>query len=104
MTTTPVSDPPVQTPALRRLTCVIPAGGAGPRLWPLSLANAPKFLLGLTGSGTSLLRATWDRLAPIAPPERIMVVSGNAHRDSVTVQLEGLRAENLITESEPKDS
>ncbi|MBO1901670.1 mannose-1-phosphate guanylyltransferase [Leucobacter weissii] len=92
------------TPAIDRFTCVIPAGGVGSRLWPLSRAKAPKFLLDLTGSGDSLLRATWNRLAPIAPPERIMVVTGNAHRDSVVEQLPGLLPDNLVTESEPKDS
>ncbi len=92
------------TSALDRFTCVIPAGGVGSRLWPLSRAKAPKFLLDLTGSGDSLLRATWNRLAPIAPPERIMVVTGNAHRDSVAEQLPELTPENLVTESEPKDS
>lgn len=93
-----------ETAAIDRLTCVIPAGGVGSRLWPLSRANAPKFLLDLTGSGDSLLRATWNRLAPIAPPERIMVVTGNAHRDSVAEQLPELLPENLVTENEPKDS
>lgn len=92
------------TPPLDRFTCVIPAGGVGSRLWPLSRANAPKFLLDLTGSGDSLLRATWDRLAPIAPPERVIVVTGNKHRESVVKQLPELLAENLVTESEPKDS
>ena len=38
----------------------IPAGGIGSRLWPLSRAEAPKFLHDLTGSGHSLLRDTWD--------------------------------------------
>ncbi|MBK0420107.1 mannose-1-phosphate guanylyltransferase [Leucobacter sp. CSA1] len=95
---------PARTPALERLTCVIPAGGVGSRLWPLSRANAPKFLLDLTGSGDSLLRATWDRLSPVTPAERVMVVTGNAHRASVTEQLPELLAQNLITESEPKDS
>lgn len=90
--------------ALDRLTCVIPAGGVGSRLWPLSRANTPKFLLDLTGSGDTLLRTTWDRLAHIAPPERIMVVTGNAHRESVTSQLPELLPQNLVTESEPKDS
>lgn len=90
--------------AMDRFTCVIPAGGVGSRLWPLSRAKAPKFLLDLTGSGDSLLRATWNRLQPIAPPEQIMVVTGNAHRESVASQLPELLPENLITESEPKDS
>lgn len=90
--------------AIERLTCVIPAGGVGSRLWPLSRASAPKFLLDLTGSGDSLLRATWDRLSPIAPAERVLVVTGNRHRDSVVEQLPELLPHNLITESEPKDS
>lgn len=90
--------------AMDRLTCVIPAGGVGSRLWPLSRANAPKFLLDLTGSGDSLLRATWMRLAPLAPADRVMVVTGAAHRSSVTRQLPELLEENLVTESEPKDS
>lgn len=99
-----MSEATSSTPALERFTCVIPAGGVGSRLWPLSRANAPKFLLDLTGSGDSLLRATWDRLAPIAPAERVLVVTGISHRDSVAEQLPELPAENLITESEPKDS
>ena len=73
--------------AMDRFTCVIPAGGAGSRLWPLSRANAPKFLLDLTGSGNSLLRTTWDRLTPLVPAERLMVVTGSAHRESVERQL-----------------
>ena len=104
MTTASVTDPPAQGAALERLTCVIPAGGVGSRLWPLSRAKAPKFLLDLTGSGDSLLRATWDRLAPLAPAERIMVVTGTAHRESVVSQLGELLPENLVTENEPKDS
>lgn len=93
-----------QSDAIERLTCVIPAGGVGSRLWPLSRAKAPKFLLDLTGSGSSLLRSTWERLTPIVPHERIMVVTGLAHKAQVTSQLPELLPKNLITESEPKDS
>jgi mannose-1-phosphate guanylyltransferase len=59
---------------------VIPAGGIGSRLWPLSRADAPKFLHDLTGSGRTLLRDTWDRLEPLAGADRIAVVTGRAHR------------------------
>ena len=90
--------------AISRFTCIIPAGGVGSRLWPLSRANAPKFLLDLTGSGTSLLRATWDRLTPLVGADRIMVVTGNAHSPSVLEQLPELSPGNLVTENEPKDS
>jgi len=83
---------------------VIPAGGVGSRLWPLSRADRPKFLHDLTGSGVSLLRATWDRLAAIAGPERIVVVTGVAHEASVSAQLPELDPVNMVLEAEPRDS
>lgn len=83
---------------------VIPAGGVGSRLWPLSRADAPKFLHDLTGSGQTLLKDTWDRLAPLSGDQRIMVVTGRAHRAAVEAQLPDLADENVVLESEPRDS
>ncbi|TBN55910.1 mannose-1-phosphate guanylyltransferase [Glaciihabitans arcticus] len=83
---------------------VIPAGGIGSRLWPLSRADAPKFLHDLTGSGQTLLRDTWDRLAPLSGEERVMVVTGRAHRAAVEKELPSLADHNVVLESEPKDS
>ena len=89
---------------LDRFYSVIPAGGVGSRLWPLSRADAPKFLHDLTGSGQTLLRDTWDRLAPLSGEQRIMVVTGRAHRAAVEAQLPELADENIVLESEPRDS
>jgi mannose-1-phosphate guanylyltransferase len=89
---------------LEKLYSVIPAGGIGSRLWPLSRADAPKFLHDLTGSGQTLLRDTWDRLAPLSGPDRVMVVTGRAHRAAVEAQLPELVDANVVLESEPKDS
>jgi mannose-1-phosphate guanylyltransferase len=89
---------------LDRFYSVIPAGGIGSRLWPLSRADAPKFLHDLTGSGHTLLRDTWDRLAPLSGPDRIMVVTGRAHRAAVEAQLPELEDLNVVLESEGKDS
>ncbi|MDJ0336476.1 mannose-1-phosphate guanylyltransferase [Salinibacterium sp. G-O1] len=83
---------------------VIPAGGIGSRLWPLSRADAPKFLHDLTGSGKTLLRDTWDRLEPLSGADRTMVVTGRAHRAAVEEQLPHLLDRNVVLESEPKDS
>lgn len=83
---------------------IIPAGGIGSRLWPLSRADAPKFLHDLTGSGQTLLRDTWDRLEPLAGPERIAVVTGRAHRAAVEKELPGIPDHNVFLESEPRDS
>lgn len=83
---------------------VIPAGGIGSRLWPLSRADTPKFLHDLTGSGRTLLRSTWDRLAPLSGADRIMVVTGRAHRAAVEAQLPELQDANVVLESEQKES
>jgi len=89
---------------LDRFYSIIPAGGIGSRLWPLSRADAPKFLHDLTGSGSTLLRGTWDRLVPLSGEDRIMVVTGRAHRAAVEAQLPTLQDRNIVLESEPKDS
>ncbi|AUI51702.1 mannose-1-phosphate guanylyltransferase [Arthrobacter crystallopoietes] len=88
---------------LGRFYGVIPAGGVGTRLWPLSRAAAPKFLHDLTGSGSTLIRATYSRLEPLCG-DRTMVVTGTAHRKAVLAQLPELTKNNLVLESEPKDS
>jgi mannose-1-phosphate guanylyltransferase len=86
-----------------RLWAVIPAGGAGTRLWPLSRAGSPKFLHDLTGAGRSLLQATWDRLEPLVG-DRVVVVTGEAHADAVRDQLPALAPEWLLAEPSPRDS
>ncbi|MBI5160651.1 MAG: mannose-1-phosphate guanylyltransferase [Micrococcales bacterium] len=90
--------------AIDRFHAVIPAGGVGSRLWPLSRAAAPKFLHSLSGSGESLLRDTWQRVAPISGEGRIMVVTGRAHGDAVREQIPELAEANLVLEEEPRDS
>lgn len=87
-----------------RFHAVIPAGGVGSRLWPLSRASAPKFLHDLTGSGQTLLQDTWDRIVPISTAKRTMIVTGQAHEQAVKEQLGDLLPENLVIELSPKDS
>ncbi|PHP52955.1 mannose-1-phosphate guanylyltransferase [Actinomyces ruminis] len=81
---------------------IIPAGGAGTRLWPLSRKARPKFLLDLTGTGRSLLQGTVARLAPLAATTT--VVTGVAHVAAVARQLPDLPEENLLAEPAPRDS
>lgn len=83
---------------------VIPAGGAGTRLWPLSRSSAPKFLRDLTGSGRSLLQETYDRLHVLAD-DRFVVVTGSAHREAVLEQLPVLAGgDGILAEPTPRDS
>ncbi|MGL4172502.1 MAG: mannose-1-phosphate guanylyltransferase [Actinomycetota bacterium] len=88
--------------ALPGFHAIVPAGGAGTRLWPLSRRGRPKFLLDLTGSGRSLLQGTYDRLVPLA--EHVVVVTGAAHAPTVAEQLPGLSSSDLIVEPSPRDS
>jgi mannose-1-phosphate guanylyltransferase len=87
--------------AVDRLWAVVPAGGAGTRLWPLSRAGLPKFLLDLTGGGRTLIQATVDRLAPLVG-ERVVVVTGTVHREAVLRQLPDLA--RVVAEPSPRDS
>ncbi len=83
---------------------VIPAGGSGTRLWPLSRAGHPKFLHPLTGTDASLLQATVERLSPLTDPEHVLIVTGVAHATAVARQLVGVPEENILVEPSPRDS
>ncbi|MCL2466783.1 MAG: sugar phosphate nucleotidyltransferase [Micrococcales bacterium] len=86
---------------------VIPAGGAGTRLWPLSRTGRPKFLVDMLGSGRTLLQGTVDRLLPLTGPDRLMVVTGRAHRDEVVRQVPELvdgELDQVLAEPSPRDS
>jgi mannose-1-phosphate guanylyltransferase len=96
MTTSPPPSP------LDHFWAVVPAGGAGTRLWPLSRASSPKFLHDLTGTGRTLLQATHDRLAPLVA-DRLLVVTGRAHRDAVLAQLD-VPDEAVLAEPSARDS
>jgi mannose-1-phosphate guanylyltransferase len=90
--------------ALPGFWAIVPAGGAGTRLWPLSRQARPKFLLDLTASGRTLIQQTWDRLLPLTGAGGLAIVTGAAHAAAVTEQLPGLVPGNLLTEPLPRDS
>lgn len=83
---------------------VIPAGGSGSRLWPVSRTGQPKFLLNLIDPNRSLLQQTVDRLQLICDRQRVMVVCGPAHAAPVTRQLPELGAHQIVVEPSPKGS
>lgn len=82
---------------------VIMAGGAGTRLWPLSRQGRPKQLLRLV-DGRSLLRAAYERLTTVLPPERIYVITGARHLPLVAAEVPEVPAANLLGEPEGRDT
>ncbi len=68
------------------LVPVILAGGVGSRLWPTSREIYPTQLLDLTGEETLLQQAARRALA-VAPPERVVTVTTEAHYFAVLDQL-----------------
>ncbi len=85
------------------LYAVIMAGGSGTRLWPLSRQNEPKQALKLIGDRTMFQHAV-DRLAPLFPPERILVVTNAQIAEVLRPQAPELPAENFILEPAGRDS
>jgi mannose-1-phosphate guanylyltransferase len=84
---------------------VILAGGKGERFWPLSRKHKPKQFLSLDGSGKSLLQATADRLLELANGWQGLWVITAAHlAEGVREQLPELPPENLLVESEGRDT
>ena len=89
--------------AIENFWAVIPAGGAGTRLWPLSRSSSPKFLHDLTGSGRTLLQETVDRLEDLVA-DRFLVVTGADHRAEVAAQLPALTTGGVLAEPSGRDS
>jgi mannose-1-phosphate guanylyltransferase len=83
---------------------VVPAGGSGTRLWPLSRGGEPKFLHDLVGSGQSLLQATERRLRPLAGPDGVILVTGEQHVAACRAQLPGLSEDAVLAEPSPRES
>ncbi|MDO4612445.1 MAG: sugar phosphate nucleotidyltransferase [Actinomycetaceae bacterium] len=71
-----------------RLHAIIPAGGAGTRLWPLSRPECPKYLLPL--DGTTLLADTLERLNPLSS-SRTVVTSAVMEAKVASSVPEGVR-------------
>lgn len=78
------------------------AGGSGTRLWPRSRAETPKQLLNLVGDEKSMLQQTVQRILPLVPFERVYILTGPEHADSIATQLPQLPEENIFIEPSPR--
>lgn len=76
---------------------VIMAGGSGERFWPLSRMRQPKQLLALTSSSMMIEEAI-DRIAPLIPSERILIITSEILQQPLIDALPGIPPENVIAE------
>jgi mannose-1-phosphate guanylyltransferase/mannose-6-phosphate isomerase len=79
-----------------KTVAVIPAGGAGTRLWPRSRRSTPKHVLSLGGTGRPLLRDTYDRASRLA--SEVFVLTETGQREIIKKVLPELDSAHLILE------
>lgn len=82
---------------------VLLAGGRGTRFWPLSRRRRPKQLLPLLGERT-LLRRTWERVAPLGRPERAWVMTAGDLAAACRRELPEVPAARVIGEPEGRNT
>ncbi len=78
------------------LYAVIPAGGAGSRLWPRSRRRSPKHVLPLSGSGRPLVAEAYERIAPLA--HAVFVLTEERQAGLIRELVPELAADALIVE------
>jgi mannose-1-phosphate guanylyltransferase len=76
---------------------VVLAGGVGSRFWPLSTPSRPKQLLPLVNESPLLVQAV-DRLGPVVPLERVLILTNATLVPAIAELLPGIPRENLIAE------
>ncbi|MCS7022147.1 MAG: sugar phosphate nucleotidyltransferase [Gemmataceae bacterium] len=86
------------------LQAMIMAGGGGTRFWPRSRRSCPKQFLRFRGERT-LLQETVERLTAQVSPERLWVITAQAHLPLAVEQLAGLvPPEQIIGEPYGRDT
>lgn len=76
---------------------VIMAGGSGTRFWPRSTQEKPKQFLNFFGN-KSLLQRTVERIQPLIPIERILIITNKRYVDLVKEQIPEIDENHIIGE------
>ena len=82
------------------LWTVILAGGVGSRFWPISTPALPKQLLPLA-TGQPMLRDAVDRLLPLVPGERMLILTNALLEPAIAKMLPEVPAANIVCEPRP---
>jgi mannose-1-phosphate guanylyltransferase len=81
---------------LTHLYAVIPAGGAGSRLWPRSRRHAPKHVLPLSGSGRPLVAEAYERAANLT--DQVFVLTEERQQALIRDLVPDLVEDGMIVE------
>ncbi|MEK6769886.1 MAG: sugar phosphate nucleotidyltransferase [Gemmatimonadota bacterium] len=76
---------------------VVLAGGVGSRFWPLSTAQRPKQLLPLAGPKPLLVEAV-ERVLPLVPAERVLVVTSGVLAPAIRAALPAVPPDQVLAE------
>ena len=82
------------------LWTVILAGGIGSRFWPISTPAVPKQLLPLV-TGKPMLRDAVERLLPLVPGERMLILTNATLEPAIAAMLPEVPPGNIICEPRP---
>lgn len=82
---------------------VIMAGGVGSRFWPMSRKKFPKQFLKLFGE-RSMIQQTVDRIRPVVPDERVLIITNEAYIPIIQEQLPDIPRENIFGEPIAKNT
>ena len=82
---------------------VLMAGGLGTRFWPISRKACPKQLLSFAGRKT-MLQQTYERIKPLTPAEKILVITNAELTEEIRKQLPDIPPANIIGEPEGKNT
>ena len=88
----------LETDAL--LYAVVLAGGIGSRFWPLSSISRPKPLLALVNE-RPLIADTIERLRPVVPPDRVLVITSADIADALHQAIPDVPLANMLVEPHP---
>lgn len=77
---------------------IIMAGGVGSRFWPISRTGHPKQFHDLLGTGKSLIRLAYDRLAGLMPAENLYIVTNQLYLEQVQEHVPELPLGQILLE------